>query len=741
MAEIRQQIFASALTHHQAGRPMEAEAACRILLAHWPNDVDALNLQAVIACMAGRYASATVLLEQVLMRHPDNLQALSTLGDALHALGDSQGTIATFERAVKLAPRDAGLRSRLGTALLDAGRLAEAETAYRQSIALAGQVAQSHFNRAVALCRLDRMTEAVAAYRSAIALDPHHVAAHLNLGNVLMDQNQIDDAIALYRTAIALRPDAPEGHANLGLALFRQNQHDDAAACQMQAIACDPDYAAAHASLGAVLREQGKPLEAIHACERAIVLKPDIAEAHITLGAARLDLEQPEQAITAYDKALELTPGDARIHSNLGVALIRLDRLDAAAQAFRTAIALDPLHAPAHTNLGVALQGQDRLQEAITAHRLAIALDPGLAKAYSNLAEGLKDEGRLDEALQVSCQAVSLASCDHIQRFNHALALLMEGNYEVGWQAYEVRRKKGVLALRERSFAAPEWRGEKLKGRTLLLHAEQGLGDTLQFVRFVHDLVDSGASIVIESQRPLAGLLQSLGSVRVVTQGDPLPAFDVHLPLMSLPHVLGTRLDTIPATVPYLAADPEKVARWEARIGRTTDLAVGVVWSGNASHKFDRRRSIAAATVLPSLVMPGVRLFSLQKDARPEDAAALKTMAADVIDLAPALDDFTDTAAALQALDLVIAVDTSTAHLAGALGRPVWLMLPFALDWRWLRDREDSPWYPTMRLFRQSTPRVWTDVLSRIRSELSRLARNGRDCPPRVSARMGLREG
>jgi hypothetical protein len=227
----------------------------------------------------------------------------------------------------------------------------------------------------------------------------------------------------------------------------------------------------------------------------------------------------------------------------------------------------------------------------------------------------------------------------------------------------------------------------------------------------------------------------------VVTQGDPLPAFDVHLPLMSLPHVLGTRLDTIPAAVPYLATDPEKVARWKARIGRTADLAVGVVWSGNPDHKFDRRRSIPAATVLPSLVMPGVRLFSLQKDARPEDAAVLKTMAADVIDLSPALDDFTDTAAALQALDLVIAVDTSTAHLAGALGRPAWLMLPFALDWRWLRDREDSPWYPTMRLFRQSTPRVWTDVLSRIRSELSMLAQDGRDYPTRISARTVVREG
>jgi tetratricopeptide (TPR) repeat protein len=549
MGANRQQIFATALNRYQAGEPMQADAACRTLLAHWPDDVDALNLRAVLACSAGRYADGIALTVQALAQYPDNVQALSTLGDALHMSADGPGAIAAFERAVKLAPRDAGLRSRLGTALLDTGYFIEAEAAYRQSIALADHVAQSHFNHAVALSRLVRTPEAIAAYRKAIALDPRHVAAHLNLGNVLLDQDQFSDAIDLYQTAIAL--------------------------------------------------------------------------------------------------------------------------------------------------------------------------DPEFAKAYSSLAEALREEGRLDEALGASRKAVALASCDDIQRLNHALALLMEGDHEAGWPAYEVRRKAGVVAPHERRFAVPEWRGETLRGRTLLLHAEQGLGDTLQFARFVERLIEPGVSIVIECQKPLTGLLRSLGPIRVVTQGEPLPPFDFHLPLMSLPNVLRTRLDTIPAAVPYLAADPTKIARWKARIGPTTDLAVGVVWSGNPGHKSDRRRSIAAAAVLPDLVMPGVRLFSLQKDPRDQDITTLEAMAADVTDLAPSLNDFSDTAAALEALDLVIAVDTSTAHLAGALGRPVWLMLPFALDWRWLRDREDSPWYPTMRLFRQSTPRVWTDVIGRIRTELS----------------------
>jgi tetratricopeptide (TPR) repeat protein len=630
MGANRSQMFTAALAHYRAGEPVEADAACASLLAHWPEDVDALNLRAVLACMAERYTEATTLLEQVLTRHPDNLQALSTLADALYVQGNMAGAVTAFERTVGLAPLDAKLRSRLGTALLDLGRPTEAETAYRQSIALADHVAQSHFNLGVALGSLDRTPEAVAAYRMAIALDPHHVAAHLNLGNALMDQNELAEAIAVYA------------------------------------------------------------------------------------------------------KTLAFAPTDARIHCNLSVALLRLDQVDDAIEACRTAIAHDPLYASAHTNLGVALQRLDRLDEAIAAHEKAIALDPEFAKAYSNLAECLRDEGRLDESLRLNRQAVALDSCEDLHRFNHALALLMEGDYEAGWPAYEVRRKAGVLGPSERSLPPPEWRGEPLQGRTLLLHAEQGLGDTLQFVRYVRELNEPGVSIVIESQRPLTGLLQSLGPVRVVTQGESLPPFDFHLPLMSLPNVLRTRLDSIPAAIPYLAADPTKIARWKARIGQTRDLAVGVVWSGNPNHKSDRRRSIAAAAVLPDLVMPGVRLFSLQKDPRAEDANILQALAAVVTDLAPSLDDFSDTAAALEALDLIIAVDTSTAHLAGALGRPVWMMLPFALDWRWLRDREDSPWYPTMRLFRQSTPRVWTDVIGRIRSELSRLAQEGRDRPARL---------
>jgi tetratricopeptide (TPR) repeat protein len=707
MAVNHQKMLARALEHYHAGQAGEADAACRALLTRWPRDVDALNLRAVIACRSSRFADGVTLLERLLKQQPGNVQALTTLGDARHALGDRAGSIDAFARAVKVAPRSAVLQSRLGTALLEANRTAEAAAAYLQSIRLDGGLAQSHFNHGVALQQLDRAAEAATAYRTAITLDPRYVAAHLNLANVLLSQGNLAEA-----------------EATLG-----------------RALGCDAGCAMAYAARGALRREQGRLDDAASDCERAIRLQPDLAAAYMTLGGTKLDLNQPGDALAVYRQAIALTPNDARLHSHLGVALIRLDRIDEAADACRAAVALQPLYAPAHTNYGVALQRLDRAKDAIAAHEMAIALDPAFPKAWSNLAESLKDEGRIDEALKASCRAVSFPSHEPIQRFNYALALLMEGDYDAGWRAFESRRLAGVLAPHERRFAVPEWRGESLHGQTLLLHAEQGLGDTLHFVRFVQALSVPGVSIVVECQKPLIGLLQaSLGAVRVVAQGEPLPPFDLHLPLMSLPHVLGTRLDTVPASVPYLAADPHKAARWRARIGGSADIAVGVVWSGNPEHKSDARRSLAAASVLPELAMPGIRLFSLQKDVRAGDIPLLHAMAGHVTDLAPQFADFTDTAAALQALDLVIAVDTAVAHLAGALGRPVWMMTPYALDWRWLRDRENSPWYPTMRLFRQSRPQIWGDVIVRIRAGLAQLVAE-RDSPGQPGREDAARPG
>jgi hypothetical protein len=264
-------------------------------------------------------------------------------------------------------------------------------------------------------------------------------------------------------------------------------------------------------------------------------------------------------------------------------------------------------------------------------------------------------------------------------------------------------------------------------GCTLLLYAEAGLGDTLQFVRYLPMVAAKGGSIVLQVQAALAPLIRMMADVTVLALGEPLPRFDLHLPLIGLPRVFGTTLDSIPAAVPYLHADAAKLCRWRGLLDDGPALRVGVVWSGNPRHKGDRLRSLAAEQLLPRLVTPCVRLYSLQKDVRATDAPAMAALGRDIVDLAPALADFSDTAAAVAALDLVIAVDTSVAHLAGALGRPVWMLLPYALDWRWMRDREDSPWYPSMRLFRQRAPQMWDDVIARVSEELARIVGGERD--------------
>jgi hypothetical protein len=370
----------------------------------------------------------------------------------------------------------------------------------------------------------------------------------------------------------------------------------------------------------------------------------------------------------------------------------------------------------------------------MTAHREAVQLDPGFGTAHSNLGVALKEQGLIRESIVAHRCAVAVEPDHPKVHFNLAVTLLMAGEFEEGFEEYEWRWKGGVPSLKERNFPQPRWDGGDLHGKTLLLHAEQGFGDTLQFIRYAADAADRGGKVVLEAPAALVKLIRTApGVATTLATGDPLPAFDVHLPLMSMPHVLGTRLPTIPAPVPYLTPDPTLADAWRARLDRGPELKVGVVWAGNPRHTHDHQRSIAAAALLPALAMKGARLYSLQKEPRPGDRAVIDGLADQVTDLSDLLHDFNETAAAVMALDVIITVDTSVAHLAGALGRPVWTMLPFALDWRWLLWRDDSPWYPTMRLFRQQRPGEWTSVIARVQIALTKLAMTSR-AQPRLRA-------
>jgi hypothetical protein len=361
-----------------------------------------------------------------------------------------------------------------------------------------------------------------------------------------------------------------------------------------------------------------------------------------------------------------------------------------------------------------------RLEEALESYARARAIKPDYAEALYNQGNALVMLGRHREALASYERALAIKP-DHAEaQWNQGLARLRLGDFRAGWKQYEWRWQRPDGVKSQRSFAQPVWTGQQsLQGKTILLHAEQGLGDTIQFVRYATLVARRGAKVMLEVQRTLKGLLARVeGVAGIVGRGEELPAFDLHCPLLSLPLAFGTELSSIPASVPYLAATDDRIETWSARLPPRKGLRVGIAWSGNAKHKDDRNRSIALARLAHLFAAPGVQFVSLQKDARDGEAEVLRDIPG-FLDLGPELKDFADTAALISLIDLVISVDTSTAHLAGAMGKPVWVLLPFSPDWRWLLEREDSPWYPTARLFRQPMIGDWESVIGRMRRELA----------------------
>jgi tetratricopeptide (TPR) repeat protein len=695
--------LAQAAEHYNLGRSYSAGALCADILAAEPAHLPTLHLASVIAFASDRMADGRDLLNRLFRLDPDYDPALATLGDALAVSGQHDASAAVFQRAIKRRPFDAGLHAKLGFSLAAGSRFVEAEAAYRRALGLDPDLIQVRFNLAVALAGQRRMAEAERIYRDITAHEPQHRGAWINLGNLLADRNEPEQAVIAYYWALA--PDAQDH----GPERWAQG----------------PTMVTALANLAASLCELDRFDEAHEACQRALALDPNHAPANTNFGIILDAQGDLDGAVAAHRRAVAADPAYVGGHLNLAVALRKIGALDEALEVCRRALQLDPDHAPAHAELGIILDAKGDFDGAVAAHRRSVATDPTFARGHANLAVALRTIGALDEALATSHRAVALDPDDPMVRFNHAHALLMNGHLTQGFEEFRWGAKCRDWAEGYPTLAEPEWQGESFVGRTLLLYAEAGLGDTLQFIRYLPMAAQRGGSIVLQVQAALVPLLRANcadPTVTVIALGDPRPRFDLQSPLMSLPRLFGTALDTIPAGISYLHPIPAKLAQWRSMLTDESKLKVGVVWAGNPNHKGDRLRSIAAETLLPQLVMPTIKLHSLQKTPRAADVTTLAKLADDIVDLGPALGDFSDTAAAVASLDLVITVDTSVAHLAGALGRPVWVLLPYALDWRWLRDREDTPWYPSMRLFRQRTPLVWDDVITRAATELERLA-------------------
>ncbi|MBN3756766.1 tetratricopeptide repeat protein [Paraburkholderia sp. Tr-20389] len=549
--------------------------------------------------------------------------------------------------------------------------------------------------QAIAMQQNGAHSEAEELYREILALRPKHFDAIQLLGALSLQAGRVDEGIELLKKAIAINGMQAPLHSNLAYAYNAQRRFNEGLASANRALALQARFADALNNRGNALAGLDRPAEALASFEMAIALQPALAQAWNNCACVLRDLDRPDDALARCDQAIALQAGYAEAWSNRANALSDLNRpLDAQA-SYRRALELAPSFVDAWSNLGLTQIDLKQHEAALQSYEHALALNPDHAEAH----------------------------------WNRALCLLQMGRLDEGWQEYEWRWQRHRMQGAQRHFAQAPWLGQfPLEGKTILLHAEQGLGDTLQFCRYVPLVAAMGAKVILEVPQELMRLLRTLdGVTELIEQGQPLPAFDCHAPLLSLPLAFGTGVDSIPAGTPYLYPDEPDTKRWSERLASNAPhtLKVGLVWAGgNRPHvaelrKTDARRSIALDMLTPILDIPHVRFYSLQKGQSAQQLTGNPELAGRIVDYTDEFEDFADTAAFVNNLDLVISVDTAVAHLAGATGTPVWIMNRFDTCWRWLLDRTDSPWYPGARLFRQPALGDWNSVIAAVREALA----------------------
>jgi tetratricopeptide (TPR) repeat protein len=669
------QALVSAADFYLAGRLTEAEQLCRQVLDADPACAKAWRLLGVIAAQAGKHESAAELLERAIQLEPDAAPSHRAMGAAQHSLG----------------------------------KLCQAEVALRRAAELNPAYAEAHLSLANVLQDQDKRDEAIAHYRRAIELKPNYAAAHTSLGAALASRGKLDEAIAHYRRAIELEPTSAQAYNNLGAALV-----ECAKTGRQSAVSFPNGYSNRDASSGnAILNE------AVNFWQRALALKPDFVEAYVNLGNALRVAKRADEATKYLQRALDLRPNYAHAYSALGLALLEQDKLDEAEAANARALELAPELPEIHNNLALALREQDKLVEAAASSKRALALNPNFAEGWSTLAICQAEQGQFADAAASYQRAVELQPDAPQARFNEAMLILLTGDFRRGWPGFELRWcRENFLA---NPFGNKTWRGQDPAGKTMLVHAEQGLGDTLQFIRYAALVQKLGTKVIVQCQDVLLPLLRSFRGINEsIGVHDAPPPCDYDVLLMSLPGIFQTTVETIPSDVPYLFADSHLINEWRNRLADVRGFRIGINWHGRAWTRQNVRRDFPVEQFSSLAKIPGVQLISLQKDAGKGDVAAARR-SFEVIDLGEfdtTHGAFIDTAAVMMNLDLVITSDTSIAHVAGALGVPVWVALPMVPDWRWLLDRSDSPWYPTMRLFRQKKFGDWAGVFEQIRVAL-----------------------
>ncbi len=619
---------------------------------------DEILASALASYQAGRLNTARQLLADLIGRAPDHTEAIYTLSVICHQTGEHEAALAGIKRALALNETDPRFHHFLGILLSLEGRHDKAGQAFERALALKPDNADLAYNLAKAKKAQGLHEAAIFNFEKAISLNPGFVDAYYNLGNTYQETGEKEKAKACFEASLKFRP----------------------------------DFVKAHHNLGALLHELGDDFGATTHFETAVRLKPDFAEAHNNLGNIMLSRGRLKAAVASFKTAVAIRNDYPEAHYNLGVAYNRLGKYENAKRALHNAIDKSPEFVEAYNNLGVALQNLGEVQAAIETLNQALHLKPGFTDAL----------------------------------WNRALTRLLSGDLENGFRDYEARfSKPDQNAIYPWRFNAPRWDGGPLKGKRLLVHYEQGFGDTLHFVRYL-PMVKSrgGGTVILEVQKELYALLKGFDGVDSLiagkeTAGPDIP-FDDVVPLLSLPAVFQTRMDTIPRKVPYIFPDSAKSAYWGEQLSNANDFKIGIVWAGNLNNEKGRHRSCSLGHFITLADMPSVRFFGLQKGDAANETEAMKNKI-HVTSLADSLSDFSDTCAVISNLDLIISVDTAVAHLAGAMGKRTFVLLSAPCDWRWLLDRSDSPWYPTMTLFRQPRQGDWESVFAQVRLAVRQL--------------------
>jgi tetratricopeptide (TPR) repeat protein len=746
--------LAHALAVHQQGAVAEAERLYLDILEAQADHFDATHLLGVVRHQQGRDLEALALIGRALKLNPRSPEALSNQGAVLQRLRRYEEALKSYDQVLAIRPDDVGAHHARGSVLKALGRLDEALASFDRALELGPENVAVLTSRGMVLRELGQFTEAVASYDQALARRPEDTDTLNNRGNVLWHLKRFEEALASYDQALAAQPDYAEALNGRGSALLELKRYEEALASYDRALVICPDYAEALNNRGNLLRQRKRFEEALVSYDRALAIRPDYIDALSNRGNTLQDLKRFEEARASYKRALALRPNDVGLLRGRGNALQKLDRFEEALASFDRALTLRPDDLDALNNRGNALQGLERYEEAFASYDQALAIRPDCHEALNGRGIILQRQQRFEEALANFDQALAilpdypsalnnrgnallslqlfdkaLASYDRAlevepgnvdHRLNRALLLLLTSVFADGWREYEWRRK--LKQWRERTLKGLEWAGEDVSGERVLLYSEQGLGDTIQFARFARSVARRDASVILEVPAPLGGLLERLDGDAIIVRADqPLPNFDWHLPLMSVPFIISWTAEEGAAEIAYLSADPVRVDQWSRRLP-AGGFRVGVAWQGNPAAPIDKGRSIPLTAFAPLGRISGVRLISLQKGSGVKQLGDLPPgMAVEILgaefDSGP--DAFLDTAAVMMHLDLIVTSDSAVAHLAEALGRPVWIALKHVPDWRWMIDREDSAWYPTARLFRQRRPGDWNEVFERMAGELA----------------------